>query len=287
MLSEVRKSLVRETYDQEAERYANASDMQLFNLNRLLSLSTTSLQKLNARQILDIGCGLGPAVAVLKDRGLLDDADYLGLDLSPEMIAGAKKVHESERVKFRVGDAEAIELADGAVDFVLSNSALHWLNQPKFGLTPAKAFGEMYRVLRPGGVLAVSAAAMGKAERFLKVYRTVLARWSGRSGFDAGQYTEDPINRLHLHELVDLALGANFEVEVGQLHYQPYQIPDVHAYLNAVRAYGFTSFMAPIAPELREKAWSEMSQEYAESVGDGPYVHDYYVAYVIARKCNL
>ncbi|MGA7324626.1 MAG: methyltransferase domain-containing protein [Rhodomicrobium sp.] len=286
MLADVRKSLVRESYDQEAERYRDASDMQLLNLTRLLSLSTTALQKLKAKRILDVGCGLGPAVAVLIERGLLDEADYLGLDLSPEMIAGAKKVHESERVKFRVGDAEAIELADGSVDLVLSNSALHWLNQPKFSMTPAKAFREMYRVLRPAGVLAVSTAAIGKAERFLKVYRTVLARWNDRSGFDSGQYTEDPINRLHLHELVDLALGANFEVEIGQLHYQPYQLPNVHAYLNAVRAYGFTSFMAPITPELRENVWSEVSQEYAESVGDGPYVHDYYVAYVIAHKGN-
>ena len=91
MLSEVRKSLVRETYDQEAERYANASDMQLFNLNRLLSLSANTLQKLNPRHILDVGCGLGPAVAVLKDRGLLDDADYLGLRSFPRNDSRSKK----------------------------------------------------------------------------------------------------------------------------------------------------------------------------------------------------
>ena len=120
------------------------------------------------------------------------------------------------------------------------------------------------------GVLAVSTAAIGKAERFLKVYRTVLARWNDRSGFDAGQYTEDPINRLHLHELVDLALGANFEVEIGQLQYQPYQLPNVHAYLNAVRAYGFTSFMAPITPELRRMCGLKFRKNMPKALAMAP-----------------
>src|SRR5271166_4586948 len=156
MHSDIRKSMVRQSYDQEAERYRKASDMQLFNLKRLLSLAGSAIEALNPRTILDVGCGLGPAVPVLRERGLLADASYLGVDLSPQMIAKAKGSHESDSVRFAVGDAEALDTADGSIDLVLSNSALHWLNQPKFGLTPKKAFAEMHRVLKPGGVIAVS-----------------------------------------------------------------------------------------------------------------------------------
>ena len=209
MLAEARKSIVQETYDREAERYKGASTMQLFNLRRLLSLAGASIDRLQPTKILDVGCGHGPAAGVLRESGRLDNAEYSGIDLSPQMIAKAKETYEGEAIKFAVGDAEALDVADSSVDFVLSNVALHWLNQPKFGITPAKAFAEIYRVLKPGGVFAVSIPSSGKAERFLKVYRTVLSGYRDSSAFQASQYVEDPINRVQLYELVDLVLGAN------------------------------------------------------------------------------
>jgi len=284
MLAENRKSVVRSTYDQEAERYKGASTMQQFNLSRLLSLAEPFIRQLTPAKILDVGCGLGPASAALRDRGLLFHADYLGIDLSPGMIAKAKEAHESETVKFQVGDAEALCVADASMDFVLSNVALHWLNQPKFGITPAKAFSEIYRVLKPGGLFAVSIPAAGKAERFLKVYRAVLSNYRDTDAFDASQDTGDPINRLQLHELVDLALGADFQVELGQLYYQPQTFEEPHDYVDAARAYGYTSFMAPIAPGLRETVWAEIRSEFVGTMGAGPYTHDLYIAYVVARK---
>jgi ubiquinone/menaquinone biosynthesis C-methylase UbiE len=284
MMALNRKSIVQDTYDQEAERYKTASTMQLFNLRRLLSLADSALRQPNVGKILDVGCGLGPAAGELKERGILDKAQYLGIDLSPQMIARAKEIHKDGAVEFSVGDAEALNVADGSVDLVLSNVALHWLNQPKFGITPAKAFSEIYRVLKPGGVFAVSIPAAGKAERFLKVYRTVLSSYRDTAVFDAAQYVEDPVNRLQLHELVDLALGANFLVELGQLHYQPQKFAEPQGYIDAARAYGFTCFMAPVAAELQEKVWTEISEKFTETTGSGPYVHDLYIAYVIARK---
>ncbi len=287
MLTLDRKSIVQDTYDREAERYKTASTMQAFNLARLLSLADGPLRQPHVQRILDVGCGLGPAAGALKERGILAGAEYLGIDLSPQMIAGAKQFHESEAIKFAVGDAEALDVPDASVDAVLSNVALHWLNQPTFGITPAKAFSEVYRVLKPGGVFAVSIPAAGKAGRFLKVYRAVLAGYRGTSIFDAAQYVEDPINRMQLHEVVDLVLDANFLVEVGQLHYQPQPFASPQGYIDAARAYGFTCFMAPIAPELQEKVWAEVAKAFIEAVGPVPYVHDLYIAYVIARKPSI
>ncbi len=78
MTGETRKSIVQETYDREADRYKTASAMQLFNLERLISLAGDSITQLKIEKILDIGCGLGPAAGVLKKRGLLENAEYLG-----------------------------------------------------------------------------------------------------------------------------------------------------------------------------------------------------------------
>ncbi len=283
MQAEDRKSIVQDTYDQEADRYKTASTMQLYNQTQLLALASPLLTEIKPARILDVGCGQGAAAAMLKQLGWLASAEYLGIDLSPQMIENAKEAHASDAVKFATGDAEALQVADGWADFTLSNVALHWLNQPKFGLTLAKAFSELHRVLRSGGVLAVSTPAVGKAERFLRAYRSVLVRYAGK-GLDRSQYVEDPINRLHLHELVDLALRQGFTVEAGQMRYQPQSFASAQDYLVAARAYGYTCFVAPLAPELRESAWGEICTAFGEDAGSGPYIHDLYIAYVIARK---
>jgi malonyl-CoA O-methyltransferase len=283
-LAETRKAFVQETYDREAERYRTASHTQQFNLSRLLSLAVSAIRQLKPKRILDVGCGLGPAVAALSERGLLHDADYLGIDLSPRMIAIAKDTYRSENVRFTVGDAEALQVADASVDLVLSNVALHWLNQPKLGTTPKKAFAEIYRVLRPGGLVAVSTTAIGKAQRFLNVYHSVMACYSNSSGFNSSQYVDDPIGRLQLHELVDLALNEDFKVELGELYYQPMTFSSAQDYLVSARAYGFNAFMAPLAPDLQEAVWSEITERFVETVGAGAYLHDFYINYLIARK---
>lgn len=98
--------------------------------------------------ILDLGCGPGDLALELAHR--LRDARVVGLDLSPSMMQLASRHATTDgRLRFIVGKAEALPMADESVDLVVSTLSLHHF------AAPGAAFAEISRVLRPGGVALI------------------------------------------------------------------------------------------------------------------------------------
>ncbi|MET9467286.1 class I SAM-dependent methyltransferase [Streptomyces sp. NPDC006544] len=94
----------------------------------------------------DVGCGPGHLTAMLHDLGL----DAFGLDLSPAMVAHARRAHPA--VRFDEARMEALPVDDGALGGVLAHYSM--IHTPPRDLPALLA--EQVRVLAPGGLLLVS-----------------------------------------------------------------------------------------------------------------------------------
>ena len=284
MQMQIRKDLIRTSYDKEAKRYEASSNMQSGNLNRLIDVAKKFIRKKKVNSVLDLGCGLGVLVGLLEQRPVISYESYTGIDLSKGMIQIAKKNYASEKVKFLVKDIETLDVADTSMNIVFSNSVLHWLNQPKLGGNLNKAISEISRVLADKGIFCASIAGAGTAKRFLKSYNSVMKRHQNNSYFDKKQYVADPIGCMELNKVVTLLMSNGLKVKFAHLEYEPLTFESAAGYVNAVRAYGYKMFMAPVEEVERRKIWDEVSREFVEQVGDQEYYHDQYMIYVVAEK---
>jgi SAM-dependent methyltransferase len=138
---------LRTSYDRVAHEYARrlADELEHKPLDRRL-LDRFAGAVRGVGPACDLGCGPGQVARYLHERGV----PVVGVDLSPVMVEEARR--RNEGIDFRVGDLRSLEFEEGAFAGVVAFYSLIHVPRPEVGV----ALGEMWRVLRPGGLLLLA-----------------------------------------------------------------------------------------------------------------------------------
>ncbi len=162
-------------------------------------------------KVLDLGCGNGRLIELLKDRKI----DYTGIDNSKELIGLAKEKHLNQ--KFLVGDALNLPFKDNSFDLIYSIAVLHHIPSKKLRI---KFLKEAQRVLKKDGRIVLTVWNLWQRKYIRLIVKYSLLKLIDKSKLDFGDLYipwQNKYQRYHhafrKKELANLFKKAGFKIE--------------------------------------------------------------------------
>ncbi len=122
-------------------------EMMNFTNSNIITKTIKSLGIKDGDILLEIGPGNGLHVKEIINAA--DDLDYFGIDISETMVLEAEKLNEQENVSFRLTDGEHIPFSENHFDAAFTCNTIYFWKDPQ------DYAGEIARVLKPSGVIAI------------------------------------------------------------------------------------------------------------------------------------
>ncbi|SHN34166.1 class I SAM-dependent methyltransferase [Cryptosporangium aurantiacum] len=202
------------------------------------------LAALPGERVLDLGCGTGDHVALLRSRRVAAD----GVDASAEMIARAGDKYP-DFPYFAVADARELG-AEDQYDAVFSNAVLHWVPEPE------RVAASVARALRPGGRFVAEFGGAGNVGTIIRAAQEVRAE----SGLPAAPL---PWYYPTVGEYALVVEGAGLEVRSAWLFDRPTVLDGTAGLQNWVRMFATflldgldeAAFFAALEERVRETLW--------------------------------
>jgi 2-polyprenyl-3-methyl-5-hydroxy-6-metoxy-1,4-benzoquinol methylase len=169
---------------------------------------------LRGKLVLDGGCGVGGLTRAMADRG----ARVVAVDIGPQLAATTRDRHHCQAV---VGTLTSLGLASNVFDAVLSSEAIEHTTDPDAAVL------ELYRVLKPGGHLALSTPN--------RLWQAPV-RAASALGLRPYDGFENFVWPWRLRRTLERA-GARIESHRG-VHLWPFQIKPLRGVLRQVDRYG-------------------------------------------------
>lgn len=180
-------------------------------------------------KFLDVGCGSGSITNTLSHY--FPKINTIGIDSSPSMVCFAKEKFKSSNLTFNVDDAEALKtIKDQQIDVITSFSCLLWVQNLK------NAFNAMYRVLKPGGWIALQFPAEDYLPCAIDVAYARILNEEPWKPYLAANNRKVEWNNVDLRTIQNQLLEIGFEIKKIDFAYWNYQFKDRKSFTNCLEA---------------------------------------------------